>query len=270
LQTPPAAGGSGSRPSRTSLPALGSPPTKSIGGESAATYSDAVARLSHDIRAQHPFIRRVQSQTACHGVSNSNNNFGYSSNSNKNSNSSRGDGGRKSSHVVAISPSQLGPGQELSMSTLIHNNKNNDNDNDYDEVDDSCRRPSSLVQQQQHCSSNSSNSDPSSSILRLAAGSDNNNLCSQTESVLSSSSLVVGAEGRPGLPSSDSSDEDEPARLGGGSVSLGSDIESNIRRLERTQAKINAALETFRFVVWLFLMLIFWTVLQLPETEKKQ
>jgi hypothetical protein len=67
--------------------------------------------------------------------------------------------------------------------------------------------------------------------ILAAAGTD----LTQAESLLCS----LGHRARRAASPSDS--EEEPA-------SLGSDIETNIRRLERTQAKINAALETFRNV----------------------
>jgi len=66
----------------------------------------------------------------------------------------------------------------------------------------------------------------------LAAADDN--IC-QAESILSS----LGYDGI-GISNLTDSDEDH--------AGLGSDIETNIRRLEKTQAKINAALETFRNV----------------------
>ena len=196
-----------------------------------------MARLSSDIRSQHPFIRRVQSQTACSnisegGVSHSSNSNIAKHNNDNGGNGGRG-GGRKPATVVAISPSQLGPGRELSVSTTNNNINNGDalDDNDYDDVvDDTFRQD---PQQEPHHLENSSSGDPFAKILTLA---DSN--ISQAESILSS--LGCGGERRSGLPS-DSEEEDEL-----GPVSLGSDIESNIRRLERTQAKINAALETFR------------------------
>jgi len=66
----------------------------------------------------------------------------------------------------------------------------------------------------------------------LAAADDN--IC-QAESILSS----LGYDGI-GISSLTDSEEEQ--------AGLGSDIETNIRRLEKTQAKINAALETFRNV----------------------
>ena len=68
----------------------------------------------------------------------------------------------------------------------------------------------------------------------LAAADDN--IC-QAESILSS--LGYDGIGISGQAEADS-EEDQPG--------LGSDIETNIRRLEKTQAKINAALQTFRNV----------------------
>ena len=68
----------------------------------------------------------------------------------------------------------------------------------------------------------------------LAAADDN--IC-QAESILSSlgyDSLGISRARQP------DSEEEQPG--------LGSDIETNIRRLEKTQAKINAALQTFRNV----------------------
>ena len=88
---------------------------------------------------------------------------------------------------------------------------------------------------------NNINNSSSNSNPRVTAGSEpyrrvltlaDTNLV-HAESILS----TLGCQ-RPGLPSEDDSEEDPP--------SLGSDIESNIRKLEKTQAKINAALETFR------------------------
>ena len=70
----------------------------------------------------------------------------------------------------------------------------------------------------------------------LAAADDN--IC-QAESILSS--LGYDSAVTSGLAQMEDSDEDLAS-------DLGSDIETNIRRLEKTQAKINAALETFRNV----------------------
>ena len=70
---------------------------------------------------------------------------------------------------------------------------------------------------------------PGSPFRKILSLADSN--LSQAESLLS----TLGCQ-RSGLH--DDSDSDPP--------SLGSDIETNIRKLERTQAKINAALETFR------------------------
>ena len=77
----------------------------------------------------------------------------------------------------------------------------------------------------------------------LAAADDN--IC-QAESILSS----LGYEGlaTSGLTTSNTvTTEDSEDDMSSG-PGLGSDIETNIRRLEKTQAKINAALETFRNV----------------------
>ena len=68
----------------------------------------------------------------------------------------------------------------------------------------------------------------------LAAADDN--IC-QAESILSS----LGYDGLVTSSLADLGDDDTAS-------GLGSDIETNIRRLEKTQAKINAALETFRNV----------------------
>jgi hypothetical protein len=189
------------------------------------TLDDALARLSNDIRAQHPFITRVQSQTTCTGDGN-NVHSGGSSATGVNDVSS-GAACRKPS---IISPSQLGPGTELAMSSHLGDEEDNE---------------SRLHMQQQNPAVGTggvpfakilhNGGDPFANILTLA---DSN--LSQAESILSS----LGCGERTGLPS-DSEDEEEG---GGGPVSLGSDIESNIRRLERTQAKINAALQTFRYL----------------------
>ena len=92
--------------------------------------------------------------------------------------------------------------------------------------------------------------EPFSGIL-AAAG---NNII-QAESILSS----LGHE-RAGAANLSDSEEEDPTSLGNKKEKRsgfeyidtppfsGSDIETNIRRLERTQAKINAALETFRNV----------------------
>lgn len=71
---------------------------------------------------------------------------------------------------------------------------------------------------------------PGSPFRKILSLADSN--LNQAESLLS----TLGCQ-RSGLHESED-DSDPP--------SLGSDIESNIRKLERTQAKINAALETFR------------------------
>jgi hypothetical protein len=109
------------------------------------------------------------------------------------------------------------------MSTI----NNDDGKNDDDDIE--CRHHSLIHHSEQ----------PFAKILTLA---DSN--LSQAESILSS--LGCG-ERLLGLPSEDSDSEEAGGGGGGAPVSLGSDIESNIRRLERTQAKINAALETFRW-----------------------
>ena len=70
----------------------------------------------------------------------------------------------------------------------------------------------------------------------LAAADDN--IC-QAESILSS----LGYDGLVTSSLAEMEDSDEDMANG-----LGSDIETNIRRLEKTQAKINAALQTFRNV----------------------
>ena len=72
----------------------------------------------------------------------------------------------------------------------------------------------------------------------LAAADDN--IC-QAESILSS----LGYDGLVTSGLADNLRESEGEEMASG---LGSDIETNIRRLEKTQAKINAALETFRNV----------------------
>ena len=85
---------------------------------------------------------------------------------------------------------------------------------------------------------NSSSPDPFSNIISLA---DSN--ISQAESILSS----LGCQRTSGLLPGAS---DRLSRRSGHEFSpgLSSDIESNIRKLERTQAKINAALENIRTV----------------------
>ena len=82
-------------------------------------------------------------------------------------------------------------------------------------------------QQQQHTTP-----DPFKKILAAA----DDNIC-QAESILSS--LGYDSSGISRVRETDS-EEEQPG--------LGSDIETNIRRLEKTQAKINAALQTFRNV----------------------
>ncbi len=143
---------------------------------------------------------------------------------------------------VTLTPSSLNATQELNLSTV--NTWGNGN------VDGSCRsldRPvlnsteSNRVPQQMkpvasHAGDGGSGShdhqrlDESFRKILARAGSS----IDQAESILSS----LRAETTEIL---ESEEESEPA-------SLGSDIETNIRRLERTQAKINAALETFRHV----------------------
>ncbi len=211
-----------SRPTRTSLPVLGGHLAERKGTNNNnnnsrrdVTLDDALARLSSDIRSQHPFITRVQSQTACNGSSN-----GSTTNAATCDVINGAPLCRKPS--VIVSPSQLGPGRELAM-TSSHLGDDDDEDNDDNE--------SRLHMKQQHEIQNGG--ERFANILTLA---DSN--LSQAESILSS----LGCGERTGLPS-DSEDEEG----GEGPVSLGSDIESNIRRLERTQAKINAALQTFRY-----------------------
>ena len=91
-------------------------------------------------------------------------------------------------------------------------------------------------QQQQHVHYEESLEDSFEKILRSA----DHSIC-QAESILSnlrqrSQTLPVASSLQK--CSADSEDSD----------SLGSDIESNIRKLEKTQAKINAALEAFRSI----------------------
>ena len=220
------------RPSRTSLPTLGSQqqcrlaeklgtnPGINNSRRDVTAADDALARLSNDIRSQHPFITRVHSQTT-------------TCNSNGGGNGGRNGGveaGRKPAVAILLSPSRLvgPPGQELAMRT--HNLPP-----DGDSKDDNEGRHYSQQQPPEECNGNSS---PFTRILTLA---DSN--LSQAESILSS--LGCG-ERRTGLPSD--SEEEEDMMAEDVEVSLSSDIESNIRRLERTQAKINAALQTFRSV----------------------
>ena len=72
----------------------------------------------------------------------------------------------------------------------------------------------------------------------LAAADDN--IC-QAESILSS----LGYDGIVTSSQNRASDSEDDLSVASG---LGSDIETNIRKLEKTQAKINAALQTFRSV----------------------
>ena len=81
-----------------------------------------------------------------------------------------------------------------------------------------------------------SNTTPDPFKKILAAADDN--IC-QAESILSS----LGYDGLVTSSLAEMEDSDEDMANG-----LGSDIETNIRRLEKTQAKINAALQTFRNV----------------------
>ena len=73
------------------------------------------------------------------------------------------------------------------------------------------------------------------SFRKILAKADNS--ISQAESILSSLKVE-----RDEIAATDRSEDGEEL------ASLGSDIEGNIRRLEKTQAKINAALTTFRTV----------------------
>ena len=73
------------------------------------------------------------------------------------------------------------------------------------------------------------------SFRKILAKADNS--ISQAESILSSLNVE-----RDQISETDKSEDSEEV------ASLGSDIEGNIRRLEKTQAKINAALTTFRTV----------------------
>ena len=81
---------------------------------------------------------------------------------------------------------------------------------------------------------NNTTPDPFKKILAAA----DDNIC-QAESILSS----LGYDGLVTSSLAEMEDSDEDMANG-----LGSDIETNIRRLEKTQAKINAALQTFRNV----------------------
>ena len=74
------------------------------------------------------------------------------------------------------------------------------------------------------------------SFRKILAKADNS--ISQAESILSSLKVE-----RDEITATEKSEEDSEEL-----ASLGSDIEGNIRRLEKTQAKINAALTTFRTV----------------------
>ena len=150
------------------------------------------------------------------------------------------------SQSVSVSPSKLGPNSQLSLSSdctsyqppVAHSTLNQaglssaehffNNYPSFSDCSSQFQSPSTAA------NSLVVSPDPFRQIICLA---DSN--ISQAESILSS----LGCERSAGLqPTSDS--EDEPSA----STSLSSDIESNIRKLERTQAKINAALETFRSV----------------------
>ncbi len=90
------------------------------------------------------------------------------------------------------------------------------------------------------------------SFRRILAKADNS--ISQAESILSSlrveSDEISPRANRDSEEEEDAEDAEEDADSGDGDelASLGSDIQTNIRRLEKTQAKINAALKTFRTV----------------------
>jgi hypothetical protein len=169
-------------------------------------------KLGLDTR--HPFIQRVHNQ------------------GNQSSGLSSGNPASSWNQSVSVSPSKFGANSQLSLSSDISSFQHppvasstlNTADNNY------------LNNNFNNSPNTSNGNDPFRQIISLA---DSN--ISQAESILSS----LGCERTQGLPASDSEDE-QPSQAE--STSLSSDIESNIRKLERTQAKINAALETFRSV----------------------
>ncbi|MCP3668628.1 MAG: hypothetical protein GY696_40125, partial [Gammaproteobacteria bacterium] len=174
--------------------------------------------------ARHPFIQRVHNQgNHTSGLSSA------SSNSTWNSQS-----------TVSLSPSKFGANSQLSISSEISTSSFSQ----HNPVASSTLNSTAVANQNLLNAQNNSNSnvnspnDPFRQIISLA---DSN--ISQAESILSS----LGCERSTGLQVTGCSDseEDEPSLA---STCLSSDIESNIRKLERTQAKINAALETFRSV----------------------
>ena len=177
------------------------------------------------LEARHPFIQRVHNQgNHTSGLSSA------SSNSTWNSQS-----------TVSLSPSKFGANSQLSISSEISTSSFNQ----HTPVASSTLNSTAVANHNLLNAKNNGNSnvnspnDPFRQIISLA---DSN--ISQAESILSS----LGCERSTGLQATtgcSDSEEDEPSLA---STCLSSDIESNIRKLERTQAKINAALETFRSV----------------------
>ena len=113
--------------------------------------------------------------------------------------------------------------------------------------------PSSAVLNQQVSSNSvsivniSTNEDLEDSFEKIIKSADHS--LHQAESILSSlrqrSKTLPAHASPPKNPEMASKNEDEFSSCSD-QQSLGSDIETNIRKLEKTQAKINAALETFR------------------------
>jgi len=147
---------------------------------------------------------------------------------------------------VFVTPSKLSPNSELSISNHWATGSNYSRSDKADRE----RKLGNYSQQQQSSGPQSLqdhwNNQKNLNVCRstedqfkkILATADNN--ITQAESILSS----LGCQGieitNLNTGGADE-DTDDPA-------SLGSDIETNIRRLEKTQAKINKALETFRNV----------------------
>ena len=158
---------------------------------------------------------------------------------------------------VTLSPSSLNANQELNFHVASDNNRrggfyrsesaekilDNGDRRNVNSARQTKKFSAPALQQNQYeeeyenISLNSHRVNLDQSFRKIIAKADNS--ISQAESILSS--LRAENSEIPKLGVDDASSESEPA-------SLGSDIETNIRRLEKTQAKINAALETFRNV----------------------
>ncbi len=235
------------RPGSTSSNASSAGSTSSSAGDGSPLHHQP--EHPNQLSWPHPFAQRAE----LHYAQRQQNRFGSSGPNDVSITCSRSGGGG-----VTLSPSVLSASNELNLFPQQQLQQRCDSNKRFgrfvrsESVDTAILRAEQYQQQQQQqhqsrakkfsCDSNYAINQRhlDESFRKIIAKADHS--ITQAESILSS----LRVEGNPIRPQPEGAKtEDESSSE---PASLGSDIETNIRRLEKTQAKINAALEGFRNV----------------------